>query len=307
MRESELLSWLEDAFPSRGGVRLGVGDDMAIVTVGGRELLLTADMLLDGVHFDSETHGLAEIGYKAIACSLSDCAGMGVKPVAATVSLALPRRWQMVDSEQLFGGMRGVAERFGCAIVGGDTTAWDKPLVIDVAMVAEPFETHDPVLRSGAVVGDRLFVTGRLGGSLLGRHLQFTPRVMEAQVLGERLGADLHAMMDLSDGISTDLPRLCDASGIGARLDEGLLGEVVSAEASRMAKRDGRSAMEHALCDGEDFELLLAVEGNVDVAEVSGVAVWPVGEIVSSEVGVVMCGTDGVDRVVGAGGFEHLT
>lgn len=304
MRESELLSWLEDAFPARDGVRLGVGDDMAIVTVGGRDLLMSADMLLDGVHFDRKTCSLGEIGYKAVACSLSDCAAMAVSPVAATVSLALPQKWRLTDSEELFSGMRSAAGRFGCAIVGGDTTAWDKPLAIDVAIVAEPFDSHRPVLRSGAKVGDRLCVTGKLGGSLWGRHLRFTPRVSEARMLAERLGGRLHAMMDLSDGLAADLPRLCHASGVGARLDEAMLAEVVSEDAERMAAKDGRSATDHVLCDGEDFELLLAIAGNPDV---KGVSIWPIGEIVSSDIGVVMRGLDGVDRIIESGGFEHQT
>ena len=278
--ELALVDWLRQQQRQRAGVRLGVGDDMAIVTAhraGAHGLdadgqpidssfLISSDMLLDGVHFDTATQPFAAIGQKAIACGLSDCAAMAVEPVAATVSLALPHAARLADVQELFHGMFAMADEFGLAIVGGDTTRWGSAegrLAIDVAVTASAYPNIEPVTRRGARPGDRLYVTGPLGGSLLGRHLTFVPRVREARALAATLGARLHALMDISDGLSLDLSRMIRASNVGASLHESDLAEAISADAVRAASDSGRTPLDHALSDGEDFELLLAVEGDV--------------------------------------------
>lgn len=280
---------------------------MAVVDGGGGRVLVASDMLLDGVHFDSTRHDLAMIGRKAIACNLSDCAAMAVRPLAAVVSVALPGAWTLAKAKELFEGMFAVADEFGLAIVGGDTTSWRHPLAIDVAITAVPYDGIEPVRRSGARVGDTLCVTGKLGGSLMGRHLTFTPRVTEARTLAGALGNRLHAMMDISDGLSLDLWRMCDASGVGAVLSERLLLEVVSDAAKRMSEADGRPALEHALSDGEDFELLLAVDPNAgEPAEWSarlGVPIGPVGRITETGYGIELC--DGRVETLQPKGYVH--
>lgn len=249
---------------------------MAVVRLGEQRLLSSSDLLLDTVHFDSEKHPLAKIGRKALACNLSDCAAMAVRPVAATVSVALPRTMPLSNAKEIYEGLLSLADMYGVAIVGGDTARWDHPLAIDVAIVAAPFPGIEPVTRSGARAGDRLFVTGPLGGSLLGRHLDFVPRVNEARRLRAALGTALHAMMDISDGLSLDLRRLTQASQVGAVLEETLLAAVISDDARRLSDQDKRSPLDHALSDGEDFELLIAME---EGAQPPGVRLFPVGQV----------------------------
>jgi len=278
--ELELVEWLQGRQPHHPAVMLGVGDDMALVRLSAGRVLVASDMLLDGVHFDTSRHELRDIGRKAIACNISDCAAMAVRPVVATVSIALPADMPLAAVKELFGGMFAVAEEFNLAIVGGDTTSWSHPLAIDVAVTAEPFEGIEPVTRHGAQPGDNLYVTGVLGGSLVGRHLTFKPRVEEARAAAKTLGWRLHALMDISDGLSIDLWRMIRASGVGAVLDEQQLEAVISGDARQSTAADGRPALDHALSDGEDYELLLAVAGDADVP---GVALHPVGVVAESD------------------------
>ena len=244
-----------------GEASLLVGDDMALVETEDGSVLMSSDMLLDSVHFDSKNQSPSEIGRKAVACCLSDCAAMAVRPVAITVSLAVPESQSLDETKELMEGMWSMADEFETQIVGGDTTRWKHPLAIDVAILAGPYKGVEPVTRSGAKPGDALFVTGSLGGSRLGKHLAFTPRVCEARMLVEHLGTRLHAMIDISDGLSLDLWRICEASGVGATLSQTELESVISVDARQAAGMDGRSPLDHALSDGEDFELLIAVEG----------------------------------------------
>jgi len=280
--ENALVAWLTERFAADARrVPIGIGDDMALVRLDSPLVAITADMLLDGVHFDTQQQSYELIGRKAIACSLSDCAGMVCSPRAATASIALNRDMAMADVQRMYEGMAKVAGQYRCAIVGGDTTSWDGRLAIDVAMLAEPMAARGPVRRSTAQVGDTIFVSGPLGGSLLGRHLTFEPRL----ALAERLAGEpgLHAMMDLSDGLAMDLHRLCTASGCDAELRREQLETVISDAARTIAQQDGRPALEHALSDGEDFELL--VVGDAAIEKVPGTeaaaSLWPVGRIVS--------------------------
>lgn len=303
--ENALVRWLRERFARHPGyVEVGIGDDAAVLRFSRGRLAVTADMLLDGVHFDSRAQTYEQIGRKALACSLSDCAAMACTPRAATVSVALGNSMTMEDVQRLYGGLAGIADEFACAIVGGDTTSWSGPLAIDVAMLAEPMAERGPVLRSGAKPGDTIFVTGPLGGSLLGRHLTFTPRLATAGRLAEQAG--LHAMMDISDGLSTDLDRLCEASACGAELRADLLEAAVSDAARTMSQRDGRSGLEHALNDGEDFELL--VVGEESLAR-SGLDLLAVGRMVVSAGNgprVTMIMPDGRRAPVEPKGFEHF-
>jgi thiamine-monophosphate kinase len=301
--ELEFVEWLRrrstlaDLHPS---VTLGVGDDMAILNLPSGEVLTSCDMLLDGVHFDTKRHDLALIGRKAIACSLSDCAAMAVCPAAVTVSVALPIECPAADAHRLYEGMLAIAAEFEVPIVGGDTTSWDRPLAIDVAITARPYEGIGPVRRSGAKPGDRLYVTGPLGGSLLGRHLTFTPRIQEARTLAQALGDRLHAMIDVSDGLSLDLWRVCEASAVGAVLDERELQMVVSEDAKQAAAADGRAPLDHALSDGEDFELLVVASGEIADPKVP---LHPVGDVV--EQGMALRRLDGRIERLEPKGYVH--
>jgi len=305
--EEELLAWLAGALSGDGSssVVLGVGDDMAVVRASGGDVLLASDMILDGVHFDSSEHSLAAIGHKAMSCVLSDCAAMAVRPVSAVVSVALPDGWRLDDSKQLYGGLRAAAAAFDCAIVGGDTTSWSGRLAVDVTIMGERYPGIEPVRRSGARIGDALMVTGCLGGSGLGRHLTFHPKVVEARRICERWADRVHAMMDISDGLSLDVHRLCRASGVGAVLDEREVLDVVHDDARRLSQLDGKSPLHHALTDGEDFELLLAVDSCVESDCVEGLALHRIGRI--AEGGIRVRRVNGVEEPLLAQGYEHLT
>jgi len=299
--ELQFVEWLRQRQWSSAAVQLGIGDDMAVVACGSGSFLVSSDMLLDGVHFDTSVNPLEAVGRKAIACSLSDCAAMAVEPVAVVVSVALPTSMPIEDAKRLYCGMAAVADEFHLAVAGGDTTCWDHPLAIDVAITATLYPGIEPVRRDGARIGDALYVTGPLGGSLLGRHLSFTPRVREARQIAAAMGQDLHAMIDISDGLSLDLHRICAASKVGACLHEGELERVVSDEAVQAAERDGRSPLDHALSDGEDFELLLAAEGDASRSEVT---LHRIGTITES--GLQLVGRDGGSRVLKPAGFTHF-
>ncbi|UCF32611.1 MAG: thiamine-phosphate kinase [Phycisphaerales bacterium] len=299
--ELEFVQWLQARGPRESPVELGIGDDMAIVQTSAGQVLLASDMMLDGVHFDSSRHDLRLIGRKAVACNLSDCAAMAVKPLASTVSVAWPRDRSPDDAKKLFEGMDEIAREYGLALVGGDTVSWDQPLAIDVSIAGVPYEGIKPVTRSGARVGDILYVTGPLGGSVhSGHHLTFTPRVREARALAEALGSRLHAMMDLSDGLALDLHRLCQASGVGAIVEERRLEAVISEAATAAAANSGRTAIDHALSDGEDFELLFTVKGEIESGEVP---VFPLGRI--TDRGVYLYRVDGQAEPLEPRGFLH--
>jgi thiamine-monophosphate kinase len=210
-------------------------------------------MLMEGVDFELAQIAPERVGRKALAVSLSDLAAMAARPLAAFVSLALPRRGGLQMAQQLYAGLLPLANEFAIALAGGDTNSWEGPLVINVTALGA-VGARGPLLRSGAKPGDAILVTGSFGGSILGRHFDFTPRVREACLLQELF--ELRAGIDVSDGLSLDLSRLAQESGCGADLD--LAAIPISADAERLAQQDGVSPLEHALGDGEDFELILA-------------------------------------------------
>ena len=217
-------------------------------------MLFKTDGIIDGVHFDSARANPGEIGHKAVARPLSDIAAMGCTPSYGVVGMMIPKRARASFIRGVLRGMERTAKKFNMPIVGGDVASHPGRLAITVSLLGEARGVR-PVLRSGARPGDLLAVTGALGGSILGKHLRFTPRVREGLALNRRF--NLHAMIDISDGLATDLGHLCDESGVGAVIEEDLL--PISPAARRLARRDGRSPLDHALTDGEDYELLFAV------------------------------------------------
>ena len=260
----DYVGWMERQFveelrlrlPAHPQLRLGVGDDAAVLRLSQRsDCVVTSDLLADGTHFRLPSDDLRRVGRKALAVNLSDLAAMAAQPVAAIVSLLLPRNGALATARRLYEGMLPLAEEFGVAIAGGDTNCWDGALAISVTAIGET--TPAGLLRrDGAKAGDCLLVSGALGGSRLGKHFDFTPRVREA--LRWQRDFDLHAGIDISDGLAIDLRRLCEASNCGAEVE--LANVPVSAAAERWAAMSETrlSPLEHALSDGEDFELLLA-------------------------------------------------
>lgn len=254
--EFTFINWLrERTRPKDARVAIGIGDDMAAIRWPAGLVLITCDIRLDTVHFVWAEHGPELVGRKAIACSLSDCAAMAALPRAAVVSVALNKNVTMDEAKRLAGSMIDTARAYGCEIVGGDTTSWKGPTAIDVAMLGEVPDRTQPILRSGAKVGDAVYVTGKLGGSILGRHMTFEPRVQAAQELAAT--GCVHAMMDISDGLAADLGHICQESRCGAILDKALLEATIHEDAYRLSRQDNQPPLDHALHDGEDFELVL--------------------------------------------------
>jgi thiamine-monophosphate kinase len=251
--EFAFINWLRSRTAADARILLGPGDDTAIVQfTPNAPCLITTDMLLEGSCFRLAEAGPRQVGRKAMAVNLSDMAAMAGRPVAAVVAVGLPRTGGRALAEELYLGLRDVADVFATAIAGGDTNSWDGPLVIAVTLLGEA-TPRGAVRRGGARPGDWLFVTGPLGGSILGRHLSFTPRVREALELHELV--DLHAMIDISDGLSADVNHLCEESRCGAVLRA----EDIPVHDDAQQLHDGLSPLQHALGDGEDFELAFAV------------------------------------------------
>lgn len=272
-RIKELLE--HSAAPAGGGVPFG--DDMSHIDPRG-EMLWTTDMLMDGVDFDSRQHDWKTIGRKALAVSLSDCAAMGCRPIGALLAVSLNDGLSIENALEIVRGAHELATTFDCPINGGDTNSWRHPTVIATTVAGCAEAGQAPIRRDGARPGDRIYVSGPLGGSILGRHLSFTPRVSLGLELNRRLRP--HTMIDISDGLALDLWRICEASGVGAVLDAGLLDRVIHSDAHALSARDGAAPREHALHDGEDFELLVALPASADSAALTALQLAPLGEII---------------------------
>ena len=318
--ESEFIAWLRGRVPAHPQLTVGPGDDAAILQIGGGKCVVTVDLLTDGVDFELAKIDARRAGRKALAVNLSDLAAMAAKPVAAFVAVALPRHDGLRLAKELFEGMAPLAARYGTAIAGGDTNSWDGPLVISVTAIGE-ITSHGPLLRSGANPGDRIVVTGEFGGSILGKDLDFDPRVDEALLLNERY--TLHAGIDCSDGLSLDLSRLAAESGCGAALDLARIpiapaakekgsGDVFDNQGGGSSFSDVENdsrPLQHALSDGEDFELILAVPPD-DAARMiaeqplAGLRLTDIGQLIA-EPGLWETTPDGQRRPLSPRGFEH--
>ena len=285
-----------------GAVVRGIGDDCAVLrgVRPGNLLLYTCDPVVESVHYLSTTPP-RQVGWKAMARNLSDIAAMGGLPRWAIVSIGLRPATSVRYVEAVYEGMRSVAGRFGCVIVGGDTTRVNHEQFIAVSLIGEVEKRH-LALRSGAKNGDRVFVTGTLGGSRRGRHLTFMPRIKEARWLVSHFR--VHAMIDLSDGLSSDLQRLVEAGDHRPGFDIDAARVPLSAAA--------RGSLRAALGDGEDFELLFTVAAR-DAARLR--ATWPrrfrlrlteIGRVTRSPGRTSLVSADGSRHPLKAGGYDHF-
>ena len=256
--ETDFVAWLTDRIPADARLEVPPGDDAAVLRPPAmRRTVVTVDMLTEGVDFRLNADCLPRaVGHKALAVSLSDLAAMAARPEAAFVAVCLPRHGGDSIARGMFEGIERLAAEHACTLAGGDTNSWDGPLVVSVTAIGS-VPPGRAWRRDGARPGDLLVVTGRFGGSLLGRHLDVQPRCAEALAIDS--GFDVHAAIDVSDGLSLDLSRLMQASGTGATVR--LADVPIHDDAGRMSQLpgDGRSPLDHALSDGEDFELVLSM------------------------------------------------
>jgi thiamine-monophosphate kinase len=277
----------------RQGVVIGPGDDCAVVQYDKRRYqLLTCDMLIEDVDF-TKRHDPMLVGRKALAVSVSDIAACSGVPAHAVVSVGLPATTTVRYVDKLIAGMNRVCREFNISVVGGDISKSEK-LIIDVCMTGY-VEKNRLVVRSGARKGDLLLVTGPLGGSRKRRQFMFTPRVKEARYLTQRPG--VHAMIDISDGLIQDLRHILRQSNAGAFLFEQLI--PVSSDARGLSG---------ALYDGEDFELLVAVERRLaaKVLKLRPRDYFLIGEITDAAHGLTIIDKKNREHVLRPGGYRHF-
>jgi len=304
MKESDLIRWIRSQVAPDDRVAVDIGDDTALVRNAEATTLVTTDLLVEGTHFDLATASLAEAGWKVMARNVSDIAAMGGRSTVAVMSAALPRGFTDEQARELVRGALDCAREFGVRLVGGDISGTRGPLVLNVTLLGD-LAGRPPVLRSGARPGDAILVTGSLGGSILGKHLRFRPRQAEGLALNQSYSP--HSMIDISDGLAIDLHHILEESGVGARLEAAWV--PISEDARRLAKTSGRSPLDHALGDGEDFELLFTL-AEADAARLLrdqpfDVSISRIGTITAA--GAVLVLPDGTDRPLGRHGWEHTT
>ena len=305
MSELDFHRWLRENLPAIPRLLLGLGDDAAVLDwTRSDRCVVTTDLLAAGTHFRM-LDGPVRIGRKAIAVNFSDLAAMAARPVAVFVSLLLPRNSGEELAKELYAGMLSVAAEFDTVIAGGDTNSWYGDLVISVTAVGDcPWGT--PWTRRGAKAGDVILVTGDLGGSSLGAHLDFTPRVHESQRLAENFS--IHAAIDVSDGLLLDLHRLTSECQCGAELT---LDQIpISAAAVELAQQsaDGQTALDHALSDGEDFELILCTSretaDEIQQRQPLPIPVTEIGRLVEQP-GLRAIAADGSRQELEPLGYQH--
>ena len=303
--EQKFIRWLEENFAvvaasaDDSQVVLGIGDDGAVLSGSVDEhQVVVSDAIVDKVHFDSSVHDLARVGHKALAVNLSDIAAMGALPESALVSLVLPQSFTFEQTKQLFSGIATTAQKYGCAIVGGDTCSHDGALMVSVTATGRiPTGAKAPHgwRMDRAKDGDLIVVTGALGGSIVSKHLDFEPRIDIARSIQKRVA--IHAATDISDSLTIDLAHVLRKSGLGAVLD---VAKIPIAE-------DAKGDLNRALEDGEDFELLLFLSRQEfdTLTSDSSFAhpLYPIGKANNNEPGTIVDGETGA--AIEAAGYEH--
>ncbi|MFA6286998.1 MAG: thiamine-phosphate kinase [Opitutaceae bacterium] len=251
-----IRDWLGDASPA---TPFGIGDDCAVLPASSRRQLITVDPVIYGKHFDDSVPPRA-VGEKLLKRNLSDIAAMGGRPRAALIALALDAKVGTRWLAAFYRGLASASRRYGVPIVGGDVAQQSGGFSATLTLIGEA--SSDRVLtRHGAKIGDWIYVTGTLGGSLLGHHYKFTPRLDEGRWLAAR--AEVRSMMDLSDGLAKDLAALAPQGTVPALEATAI---PISPAARRLARSTGYTALHHALADGEDYELLFTLSSRANRA-----------------------------------------
>jgi len=306
MGEFDLINWIRSQTISREPVLLGIGDDSAVVNASGKgQLVISTDTLLDGTHFVRETCTPEDIGRKALLSSISDIAAMGCKPVCSLVSFVLPNLITEDYCKRLYSAIIGAAELYDVQVIGGDIVSGNCHLNINITVMGFSMELM-PIKRSGAKIGDVIIVTGCLGGSILGRHFSFNPRVNEGIMLNRMF--DINSMIDISDGLLIDLNHILTESSVGAIIDESML--PIADDAYNLAKISKKEPVSHAMSDGEDYELLFTLSAQqADQLLQSDLFSIPLTKIgyINDGSGLLIKGLDGRVGTASLEGYEHIT
>ncbi len=308
MNELELIARLTSALPRNDSVVVGAGDDCAVLDLGSPDyVLFKTDAVVEGVHFTRETPP-EKVGRKALARCLSDVAAMAGQPNSALVTIALPKHFDVDHVERIYAGLNALAAEHGVAIAGGETTENPERLLISIAMLGT-VQRKRCLLRSGAKVGDALFVTGELGGSINGKHLEFQPRLHEARWLAEQF--PVQSLIDVSDGLASDVRHLLKASGVGAELLSRAIPISREARLAARAESSAKPPLLAALTDGEDFELLFTIASKQAVrlldawkAQFPKLRLTCIGRI-TPEPGLRLRDSEGV-RTLSVHGYTHF-
>jgi thiamine-monophosphate kinase len=266
---------------SNSAVVTGIGDDAAVIRCGAKKFILfTTDSLIENIHFSLDLLTPYQIGEKAMAVNLSDIAAMGGIPKYAVTSVALTPETQVNFVNEVYRGIKEVAAKFAVDIVGGDTVRSPKNMMINISLLGEVTEKF-LVHRSEAKVGDKIFVTGHLGATaaarLVGKHIPTLPLINEGREIIKKFKPT--SMIDISDGLSSDILRICEASKVGAKIYEEAI--PISDETRVMAKKIGKAPLKLALGGGEDYQLLFTAATRKDGKPISlpGVSISEIGEI----------------------------
>lgn len=319
-----VLPWLEKAMIARirrqvrvwPGVTAGIGDDCAVLKIPtGHEALVTTDFTLESVHFRREWHTPESVGHRCLARGLSDIAAMGGNPLAAFLSLALPAKLPQPWVDRFFRGFRDLADEHHVTLAGGDIAQSPHKIFADI-MVVGSVPKGQAVLRSGARPGDLVYVTGKLGGSAEAlhrlergqmlnrqrylRHFFPEPRLKSAQFLRAHRAAT--AMIDLSDGLSTDLAHICEESGVGARIVASM---IPRANIGKSSDKNGRVSLDLALHGGEDYELLFTARPNKKPKRIAGIPVSQIG-LITREKRIILVNEENRTSKLEARGWEHF-
>lgn len=254
MFEKQFIEWISNRSATSKETLIAVGDDACLLAVSDIETVVTTDTLCDQVHFDINQHSLHRIGRKCLAVSVSDVLAMGAQPTQALLTFFFPKSLSLEDAQEIYCGAESLALTHDVQIVGGDTNRYEGPLIVGSTLFGKVSKSRCWRI-DGAQIGDSILVTGELGGSIQGKHLDFVPRTDWVQDVSKNFS--IHAATDISDSLSLDLDYLLKQSQKGGEIIADRI--PVSAAAHRLSKQTSKSPLEHALGDGEDFELLFCV------------------------------------------------
>jgi len=314
LSEKALISRIRRRAATGRRVITGVGDDCAVLRIpAGREVLVTTDFTIEGVHFRRAWHPPEVVGFRCLARGLSDIAAMGGEPQAAFLSLAVPRELPQRWINRFLKGLFGLVSAFSVTLAGGDTSESPHGVLADIVVVGS-VPKGKAILRSTARPGDRIYVTGELGGAAAAlkelmaggkvspkdfpRLFHPDPRVAVGRFLGKQELAS--AMIDLSDGLSTDLAHICEESGVGAEILEAAIPR------ARIGPKRTEVDIDHALHGGEDYELLFTAHRGKRVPNrIAGVAVTLIGEVTRSR-RVILRGSTGKGSPLQPQGWQHF-